>query len=81
MSLSLPFLGMSQMVLLASAVFLLLLWGLVFGVTQYARKQCPSEKIEPTGLLSKYGLFRPAQSGLSDRPSEPTIAYLEVVSE
>ena len=57
MSLALPFLAVSQPVLLASALFLVMLWGIVFALTRCLDKYRPNETIEVPASVGKLGFF------------------------
>ena len=62
MALTLPFLVISPAVLLASAIFLALLWGIVFELTNQLDKYRPKETIEIAASVGKLGFFAPKGS-------------------
>jgi hypothetical protein len=57
MSLTMPVLAMSPAVILASAIFLVLLWGISFTLTTQLENERPNERIEVTSGVCKLGFF------------------------
>lgn len=63
MSMALPMFALNPTVVLASAVFLLLLWAITFALTQKLDSHRPKETIEVDSNVSKLGLFAPKKQG------------------
>ncbi|RUR12872.1 hypothetical protein [Legionella sp. km772] len=75
MSLALPVFAISSPVLLASAVFLVLLWGITFELTRRLDKYRPNETIEVPASVGKLGFFAPKPEHKSEVANELSSDY------
>jgi hypothetical protein len=78
MSLTLPFLAISPAILLASAVFLDLLWGITFELTRRLDQYRPNETIEVPASVGKLGFFAPKKPVDKPEPRNELSADFEI---
>jgi hypothetical protein len=69
MSLAIPALGISPLLLVTSAAFLLVLWGVMFHLTRTLEHYRPNETLELASSVSKLGFFSSKKSASSKTPS------------
>jgi hypothetical protein len=80
MSMALPIFALNPTVVLASAIFLLLLWAITYALTQKLDDHRPKETIEVDGSVSKLGLFAPKKQA-SDTKNSPSRGLSDGISD
>jgi hypothetical protein len=78
MSLALPVLAISPLLLLASAIFLVLLWAITFELTRRLDKYRPNETIEVSASVGKLGFFAPKKVEQISDPRTELSADFEI---
>lgn len=73
MALALPFLAVNPVGLLASAVFLVLLWGITFELTRRLNNARPKEHINVPTNVSKLGFFAAKESDKKLSENQPSL--------
>lgn len=79
MGLALPVLAVNPVVILASAIFLMLLWAITYALTQKLDNYRPKEAIEMDARVSQLGLF--AAKKTRELESEPQHDKTEILEE
>lgn len=77
MTLALPLFALSPPIVLASAIFLLLLWAITFALTRKLDNYRPNETIEATPKVSQFGFFAAKKPVPTLEPESILVGSLE----